>query len=149
VIDLANERVRRGREPLELERDLHLAIGRRAGERLAEQRRQRVGLGATGQDVVLVLGGERGVLACAGHGGPHLFDRRIRGVRVAQPSAGDEADADAARLAELQPLDLAPVRLDLGVTRLLGVGLDGLLALGRSDGGVDQLPQVRHRCPRP
>ncbi len=129
---------------LEVEGHLHLVLGGDVGGVLPEQRRDRGGRLGRGEHVELVGLGEGGVLPRAGDGDAHLLDRRVGGVGVPEPSVTDQPHADAARFGELESLDLAAERARLGLSRLLGVGLDGLIALRSVDRRAHQLAEVRH-----
>ena len=85
---------------------------------------------------MLVGLGERGVLPRSADDVTDLVGVRVGRPRVPEPSVTDDPDADAARLGELQALDLAAERLRLRPARLLRVGLDRLARLG----GVDRDP---------
>ena len=81
-------------------------------------------------------------------GAPHLVVRRIRGPGIAEPFVPDDANADATRLGEGHPLDLAAEGAHLGPALLLCVGLD-LLALGRRpERDLHEVAELRHRCLR-
>ncbi len=113
------------------------------------QGRDRLGGEPRRKQVELVGLGERRVLPGASDRVAHLVRGGVRSVRVAEPPARDQPDADAARFREREPFDLAAERARLGVARLLGVRLDGLVARRGLDRGRAQLVEVRHRCPRP
>ena len=135
--------------PLQVQRQRDLPVGGDVRLVLAVQLRDRCCRRRSRQHVELVGLGERRVLPRAPDRLAHLVGRRVGCVRVAEPAAGDQADPDAARLRERQPLDLTAERARLRVTRLLGVRLHGFVARRRLDRGRAELVEVRHPCPRP
>ena len=137
------------RPPLQVEGQRHLPVRRDVGLVLPVQLRDGRRGGGRREHVVLVRLGERGVLARAPDRLAHLVGGRVGRVRVTQPCAGDQADANPARLRERQPFDLAAERARLRLTGLLGVCLDGLVTRRRIDGRRASSSEVRHRCPQP
>ena len=98
---------------------------------------------------MLVGFGERGVLPRLTDGVANLGLGRVRGIRIAQASAVDEAHAHPARLGERETLDLAAERARLRLAGLFRIRLDRLAVAGGGHGDASQIQQISHPCLRP
>jgi hypothetical protein len=134
--------------PLQLEGQLHLALGREGGQLVAPQVER--GGGDTvgfGQAEVLVLGGEAGVVPGLVEG--LGYDLRVErpGVGEALAPAGHDPDADAGRGGRGQLLDLALVDDDRRVTAPGDEGLHLLAVAGPPGHPGGQLQQLLRAGP--
>ena len=152
VVRLRHARIGRRRDAFEVECEGDLPVGLEGGLLVAEDARHRLRGARERQDVELVRHPERDVLPRLRDRRAHLVEGGIRGVRVSELAARDDANTDPARLRERQALHLTLSGANLRVARLRAVRFDGLVALGRGDRGLAELQEVRrlrHRCPPP